>query len=72
MILSRAQYEQFTSACTQQGDNMVSVYEWGFGACDDWNTLQKAANTPSFTATVRPPTRSFRSSAHIRRSKPTD
>jgi hypothetical protein len=49
IFLSAAKYAEFVGACTQPGDKGVSEYEWGYGACDDWQTLAKAAALPSFT-----------------------
>ena len=46
-------YADFKTACVKAGDGPVSVYEWGYGPCDDFMTVLKAApTTTTFTATA--------------------
>lgn len=47
--LSQAKYAEFRTACSQEGDKLVSVYEWGYGACDNFMGSLKEATDPATT-----------------------
>jgi hypothetical protein len=38
----KAKHDEFVAACTKPEDGVVSVYEWGYGPCDDFMTALKA------------------------------
>lgn len=53
----KAKHAEFIAACTKPEDALVSVYEWGYGPCDDFMTALKAQANPAattFTATTTP------------------
>lgn len=46
------QFKDFDAACSK--GNLVNMYEWGFGPCDDYMSAVKAnAGQTQFTFTVR-------------------
>lgn len=45
----KAKHDEFKAACAKPNDVLVSVYEWGFGPCDDFMTALKAAANPATT-----------------------
>lgn len=51
--LDKTKYDAFRAACAKPTDEAVSVYEWGYGPCDDFMTALKAQTNPlatTFTA----------------------
>lgn len=51
-VFDAAQFKDFDAACSK--GNLVNVYEWGWGPCDDYMSAAKAnAGQTTFTATVR-------------------
>lgn len=51
-VFNAAQFKDFDAACSK--GNLVNVYEWGYGPCDDYLSAIKAnAAQTAFTATVR-------------------
>lgn len=53
----KAKHDEFVAACTEPEDELVSVYEWGFGPCDDFMSALKAQANPAattFTAQTTP------------------
>jgi len=38
----KVKHDEFVAACTKPEDGLVSVYEWGYGPCDNFMTALKA------------------------------